>query len=92
MAIEISSKTKIKSPVWFIILGVLCLVLLLVSISSYFYLGSLTKKIKQEIQEKENALKATSSENALENNLNLTKNKIDKFSDLLLEHYNSVML
>ncbi len=90
MAIEISSKTKIKSPIWAIILGVLCLILLLASIASYFYLGILTKRIRQEIQDKEKALIATSSEKALEDNLNLAKNKIDNFADLLLEHHNSV--
>lgn len=89
MAIEISSKTKIKSPVWSVILGALCLILLLASISSYFYLNSLTKKIRQKIQEKENALKSTPSEMALENNLILTRNKIDKFADLLSKHHDS---
>ncbi len=88
MAIEISSKTKIKSSAWTIILGILCLILLLALVASYFYLDNLTKKIKQEVENKEKALVATSSEKELEDNLGLAERKINKFADLLLNHRN----
>jgi hypothetical protein len=86
MAIEISKKRKIKTPVWAIIFGIFSLILILILAGSYVYLNSAAKKITREVQEKEKSLAATSSEKALENNLNLIENRIKLFASLLSKH------
>jgi len=86
MAIEITPRRRIKSPVWAITLSVFCLILLSALIASYFYLNSSTKKINLEIKEKETASAATPEEKALEDNLSLAKDKISAFSGLILKH------
>lgn len=53
MAIEISPKTKLELPLWSIISTVICLVLILGLLASYFYFGFKIKKISQEIEAKE---------------------------------------
>jgi len=86
MAIEISKKRKIETPVWAIILEIFSLFLILIMAGSYFYLNSAVKKITQEVQEKEKSLTATSSEKALENNLSLIESRINLFAGLISKH------
>ncbi len=87
MGIQITPRSKIRIPIWSIIFGGICLVLLIGFLTSYFYFGWGIKKTSQEIQEKDKLV--TPLENAIkekENELIPVKQKIDDFSQLLSEH------
>jgi hypothetical protein len=86
MAIEVRRKTKIKAPLWALVLGALCLLLLLGLLVSYFYLAGALKETSREIQEKEKLLLATSSQKKLAERLALTQNRINNFADLASKH------
>ena len=66
MAIEIVPKPKIKIPRWVFIALVVFVILLLGFAISYFVFDKSSKKLSQEIQEKEKALIKTPLEKALE--------------------------
>jgi len=87
MAIEITPRRKIKMPLWTIILGGVCIILLIGLIASYFYFELRIKKISQEIEDKESA--AVPLERGIrdkEGELRPLKQKIEDFSGLLSEH------
>lgn len=85
MAIEIIPKPK-KRPSWAIILFAVCIVLLLGLAGTYYYFYKSSEKLSQEIQEKEMALRKTSSERALEEELLLYEAKINTFDGLISAH------
>lgn len=87
MAIEITPKQKIKVPIWVIIIGVLCVILVLAFLASYFYLYRSIKQMSQEIEEKN--LTSFPLEKAIkekEQKIFPIKQKIDDFNELLSEH------
>ena len=86
MAIEITPKTQIRKIVWPIIFLIICMVLLLVLFTSYFYFNESSKEISQDIQNKERALIKTSSERLLEKELFAYESKINTFGRLLSVH------
>jgi len=86
MAIEITPKTQIRKIIWPIIFLIICIVLLLILFISYFYFSESSKKIFQDIQEKERALLKTPSERLLEKELLAYESKISTFGRLLSGH------
>ncbi len=87
MAIEITPKRKIKIPLWAIIIGVLCVILILAFSASYFYLYRSAKQMSREIEEKN--LVTLPLEEAIrkkEGEVFPIKQKIDDFNELLLGH------
>ena len=86
MAIEIIPRPKIKKFSWPVILLTICLILLLGLAGTYYYLYDSSKKLSQEIQEKEKALIETDSERTLKEELLSIEGKINTFSKLLSRH------
>jgi len=87
MAIEISSRTKIKLPGWTIIIGIVLLILLIGLIAVYFYFAFSLKKMSEQLEERnivdvplEKAITEKESE------LEPVNQKIDNFNKLLAEH------
>ncbi len=87
MAIEITPKQKIKIPIWVIIIGVFCVILVLAFLTSYFYLYWSVKRMSQEIEERnlatfplEKAIREKKGE------ISPIKQKIDDFNELLSGH------
>lgn len=89
MAIEIIPKERFQIPVWTIIILTLCLIIFLGLSSSYFYFYQSLKKISQEITNKEEALKMTPSEIALDKDISIKEKKINNFSSLASAHRKS---
>lgn len=87
MAIEITSKQKIKIPLLVIITGVFCVVLILVFLAGYFYLYRSVKQMSQEINEKNLiTLPLERSIREKEKEISPVKQKIDDFNEILLGH------
>ncbi len=87
MAIEITPKQKIKIPIWVIIIGILCVILVLAFLASYFYLYRSVKRMSQEIEEKN--LVTLPLEKAIgkkEGEIFPISQKIDDFNELLSGH------
>lgn len=87
MAIEITSRARIRLPFWVIILGALTIILIIAFLVSYFYLVVSIKKISQEIQEKEPILSPLEENiRSKEGELAPLAKKIDNFAELLQKH------
>ena len=93
MAIEIAPRKKIEVPLWVLIPSVLCLILILVLLGTYFYFGPQLKKISQEIEKKEaefipleKAIKEKQAE------LIPLGQKINDFSDLISGHKDTLKI
>lgn len=87
MAIEITPKQKISSLPLIIIGAFICLSLALLLLISYFYFDFRIKKTSQELEEKtKQILPLEQAVKKEEQEIILTKNKIDDFSSLLSSH------
>ena len=87
MAIEITPKQKIKVPIWVIVIGVFCVILILVFLAGYFYLYRSVGQMSKEIEEKN--LTSFPLEKAIkekEQEIFSIRQKIDDFNELLLGH------
>ena len=89
MAIEITKKQKFNIKIIEIIAGGFSLLLLLAIVGVYFYLDSNTKKIAGKVEEIQKSLEVTPSEQSLEDNVSLIKNRIEIFSNLISKHKNA---
>ncbi len=90
MAIEITPIKKLNIPAWTIIVLLFCLVIFLGLGGAYFYFYQSSKKISQEIRNKEEALINSPAEVALEEDVLSKEKKINNFSSLILSHRKSV--
>ncbi|MBM3250870.1 MAG: hypothetical protein FJZ07_01345 [Candidatus Nealsonbacteria bacterium] len=88
MAIEITSKAKVKTSVWTIILLVIGFLLLFGLLISYFYFDNSSKKIKELLKKSPQEVFLEEQIKQKERALSLYKEKIDTFGALLADHRN----
>ncbi|GAI55538.1 unnamed protein product, partial [marine sediment metagenome] len=91
MAIEISPKTRIKAPIWTIIVGAVLLILLIGFTVAYFYFVFYINKISQELEEKN--ITTVPLEKAItekEAELEPISQKIDDFDRLFVQHKKTI--
>ena len=86
MAIEFDTRLKTKENFWPTVFLVVCIVLVLVFLISFFYLKISSKQMSEDLEEKKQALIKTSSEKALEEEALLYEHRIDSFGRLLSKH------
>ena len=88
MAIEIAPKKEVEVPIWATLFLVICLIGVLVFLGSYFYFSFSIKNINQKIAQKDELLKETAQEIELKKEVFKKEEKINSFSDLILNHKN----
>ena len=87
MAIEITPKQKIKVPIWVIVIGVPCVILVLVFLAGYFYLYRSVGQMSKEIEEKNlTSFPLGKAIKEKEQEIFPIRQKIDDFNELLSGH------
>lgn len=86
MAIEVTSKLKIRKPFWAKIFLAFCLFLLIAFLLSYTYFWYASKKINKALIKTPQEFALEDEIKTKEKELETAKQKIDKFGQILLEH------
>ena len=86
MAIEVVPQIQLRIPRWASILFVVSVVVLIAMAVSFIYFGQASQTLSDKIQEKENALRLTSTERTFEERMLIQELKINQFGSLLADH------